>query len=148
MGDPETQPILLRLKSDFSALIEHALDSTLDQTETDWDRRTALCVVLAAGGYPENPQKGDIIEGLSELMVKQNNTDDFHIFHSGTAINGKNGQQELVTAGGRVLCVTALGDSLKLAQQHAYELAEQVHFNNAYMRHDIGYHGIDFIHKA
>ncbi|SER69443.1 phosphoribosylamine--glycine ligase [Nitrosomonas sp. Nm51] len=146
MGDPETQPILMRLKSDLSALIEQALNGALDQTETDWDRRVALSVVMAAGGYPDNPQKGDAITGLTDLMTRQNATDDFHIFHSGTALNS-NDQRQFVTAGGRVLCVTALGDNLKLAQQHAYTLAKQIHYNNSYMRHDIGHTGIEFIHK-
>ncbi|HNP25298.1 MAG TPA: phosphoribosylamine--glycine ligase [Nitrosomonas sp.] len=146
MGDPETQPILLRLKSDLSELIEHALNNTLDQAETEWDRRVALGVVMAAIGYPENPAKGAAIQGLVELQLKQNETDDFHIFHSGTALGGENGQ-ELIASGGRVLCVTALGDNLKIAQHYAYELAKQIHFKGSCMRHDIGYHGIDFIHK-
>ncbi len=141
MGDPETQPILLRLKSDLSILFEHALNNTLDQVETEWDRRVALGIVMATCGYPENPIKGDVINGLSELMVRQYTTNDFHIFHSGTALGGENGQ-ELITAGGRVLCVTALGDNLKIAQQHAYELAGQINFKDSYMRHDIGHHGI------
>lgn len=147
MGDPETQPILMRLKSDLSTLIEQALDGTLDQAETDWDRRVALGIVMAAGGYPENPRKGDIITGLSDLMTRQDSVDDFHIFHSGTALTNNN-QQEFVTAGGRVLCVTALGDNLKLAQQHAYDIAKRIRFDNSCMRHDIGYHGIDFIYKS
>ncbi len=146
MGDPETQPILLRLKSDLSELIEHALNGTLDQAETEWDRRVALGIVMAAIGYPENPVKGATIHGLAELQSKQNETGDFHIFHSGTALGGENAQ-ELITSGGRVLCVTALGDNLKIAQHYAYELAKQIHFKDSYMRHDIGYHGIDFIHK-
>ncbi|MCB1949019.1 MAG: phosphoribosylamine--glycine ligase [Burkholderiales bacterium] len=146
MGDPETQPILMRLKSDLASLIEHALNGTLDQAETDWDRRVALGIVMAAGGYPENPQKGDSITGLSDLMTKQNTTNDFHIFHSGTALNSHD-QQQFITAGGRVLCVTALGDNLKLAQQRAYELTKQIRYNNSYMRHDIGHNGIEFLHK-
>ncbi|MCB1985939.1 MAG: phosphoribosylamine--glycine ligase [Burkholderiales bacterium] len=147
MGDPETQPILLRLKSDLLVLIENAIDGALEQVETEWDRRVALGIVMAANGYPNNPVKGDVIEGLTELQIKQNDTDDFHIFHSGTAFDEKN-KQEVVTAGGRILCVTALGDNLKIAQQHAYELAKQIRFKNSYMRHDIGYHGIDFLRKS
>lgn len=152
MGDPETQPIMLRLKSDLSLLMEHAFDGTLDQAETEWDRRIALGIVLATGGYPDNPVKGDVIKGLLELMSRQNETDDFHIFHAGTALNGisdeSGGKKELITAGGRVLCVAALGDNLKIAQQHAYELAGRIHFRQAVMRQDIGHQGIDFIHKS
>jgi phosphoribosylamine---glycine ligase len=147
MGDPETQPIMLRLKSDLSMLMEHAFDSALDQAETEWDRRVAMGIVMAADGYPENPVKGDVIRGLSALMREQNEVDDFHIFHSGTALDGENGQQ-LVTAGGRVLCVTALGDSLKIAQQRAYELAARIEFRGAHLRHDIGYQGINYLHKT
>jgi phosphoribosylamine--glycine ligase len=147
MGDPETQPIMLRLKSDLSMLMEHAFDSALDQAETEWDRRVAMGIVMAADGYPENPVKGDVIRGLSALMREQNEADDFHIFHSGTALDGENGQQ-LVTAGGRVLCVTALGDSLKIAQQRAYELAARIEFRGAHLRHDIGYQGINYLHKT
>jgi len=146
MGDPETQPIMLRLKSDLSMLMEHAFDSALDQAETEWDRRVAMGIVMAADGYPENPVKGDVIRGLSELMREQNEADDFHIFHSGTALDGEDGQQ-LVTVGGRVLCVTALGDSLKIAQQRAYELAARIEFRGAHLRHDIGYQGINYLHK-
>ncbi len=147
MGDPETQPIMLRLKSDLSMLMEHAFGSALDQAETEWDRRVAMGIVMAADGYPENPVKGDVIRGLSALMREQNEADDFHIFHSGTALDGENGQQ-LVTAGGRVLCVTALGDSLKIAQQRAYELAARIEFRGAHLRHDIGYQGINYLHKT
>ena len=143
MGDPETQPILLRLKSDLLTLIEHAIDGTLEQVETEWDRRVALGIVMATNGYPENPVKGDVIEGLSQLQLIQNDARDFYIFHSGTAFDEHN-KQDVITAGGRVLCVTALGDNLKIAQQHAYELAKQIRFKNSYMRHDIGFHGIDF----
>lgn len=146
MGDPETQPIMLRLKSDLSTLMEHAFDGALDQTETEWDRRVALGVVMTAEGYPENPAKGDTIKGLLALTQGQNETDDFHIFHSGTAL-GQDKEDQLITAGGRVLCVTALGDSLKIAQQRAYELAARIEFRGAYMRHDIGYQGINYLHK-
>lgn len=147
MGDPETQPIMLRLKSDLSILIEYALNGMLDQVETEWDRRVALGVVMTAGGYPDNPAKGDVIKGMPELMGKRNEIHDFHIFHSGTAFGGENGR-ELITAGGRVLCIAALGDSLKIAQQRAYEIAEQIDFKNAFMRHDIGHQGISYLHKS
>jgi phosphoribosylamine--glycine ligase len=106
LGDPETQPIILRLKSDLLELIERALDGTLDQVEADWDRRAALGVVVAAHGYPEEPRKGDAITGIPKPES------DCHVFHAGTRLEGKN----LVTSGGRVLCVTALGDSVKMAR--------------------------------
>ncbi|MCB1975792.1 MAG: phosphoribosylamine--glycine ligase [Nitrosomonas sp.] len=146
MGDPETQPIMLRLKSDLSMLMERAFDGALDQTETEWDRRVALGVVMVAGGYPENPAKGDVIRGLAELVREQDVAGDFHIFHSGTTLD-QNKEEQLITAGGRVLCVTALGDNLKMAQQRAYELAARIEFKGAYMRHDIGYQGISYLHK-
>ncbi|MCC6922464.1 MAG: phosphoribosylamine--glycine ligase [Nitrosomonas sp.] len=146
MGDPETQPIMLRLKSDLSILVERTFDGALDQVDTEWDRRVALGVVMAAGGYPENPTKGDAIRGLSELAREQNEAGDFHIFHSGTILD-RNKEEQLITAGGRVLCVTALGDNLRMAQQRAYELAARIEFRGAYMRQDIGYQGISYLHK-
>ena len=132
MGDPETQPILMRLKSDLCELLGAAVDGKLDQVELQWDRRTALGVVMAAHGYPEAPRKGDAISGLPQ------DQDDAMVFHAGT---------ELVdgvvrTSGGRVLCVTALGDSVRQAQQHAYDLARGIHFDGAQMRRDIGYRAI------
>jgi len=129
MGDPETQPIFMRLKSDFLTLVEHAIDGTLDTVEAEWDRRAALCVVLAAAGYPESPRKGDVISGLAK------NEDDVHVFHAGTA--EKDGK--VVTAGGRVLCVTALGDKVKIAAERAYQVAERIRFEGLQMRHDIGH---------
>jgi phosphoribosylamine--glycine ligase len=132
MGDPETQPIMLRLKSDFAAIVEHAIDGTLDRVEAEWDRRTALGVVMAAAHYPESPRKGDIITGLPK------NLDDAHVFHAGTAKqDGK-----VVTNGGRVLCVTALGDMVKMAQKCAYEIADSIHFDGCQMRRDIGWRAI------
>ncbi|MFA9440439.1 phosphoribosylamine--glycine ligase [Uliginosibacterium sp. sgz301328] len=131
-GDPETQPIMMRLKSDLVDLVEAALEGKLDQTEADWDRRVALGVVMAAAGYPENPRKGDVISGLDFKA------DDAHIFHAGTSLaDGK-----VVTSGGRVLCVTALGDSVREAQTRAYEVAAKVSFDGAQYRHDIGYRAI------
>ncbi|HEV6968121.1 phosphoribosylamine--glycine ligase, partial [Roseateles sp.] len=113
MGDPETQPIMMRLKSDLFELLMHATDGTLDQVELQWDRRVALGVVLAAEGYPLNPRKGDVITGLPA------DAEDGMVFHAGTAeVDG-----QLVTSGGRVLCVTALGESARTAAQRAYELA-------------------------
>jgi len=132
MGDPETQPIILRLKSDLAPLIDHALDGTLDQADAQWDTRAALGVVIAAGGYPDAPRKGDRITGLPP------GGDDYHVFHSGTALNGK----DVVTNGGRVLCVTALGHNVKTAQRRAYEVAEKIHFDGMQMRRDIGHRAI------
>lgn len=146
LGDPETQPIMLRLKSDLSTLIEHAVNGTLDKVDAEWDRRAALGVVMAAQGYPENPRKNDVIYGLSQLMNEQAYTDNFHVFHSGTIAGGEDGK-EILTAGGRVLCITALGDSLKIAQQNVYKLIENIHFDEYQIRRDIGYQGINYQKK-
>jgi len=132
MGDPETQPIMMRLKSDFLALVEHAVDGTLEQAEAEWDRRAALGIVLAAKGYPEAPQKGDEITGLAK------NEDDVHVFHAGTT--EKDGK--VVTSGGRVLCVTALGDKVKIAAERAYEVADRIKFAGMQFRRDIGHRAI------
>jgi len=132
MGDPEAQPIMLRLKSDLYSLLDHAIRGTLDQVEAEWDRRVGLGVVLAAADYPANPRKGDEITGLLP------DGDDSHVFHAGTAL--KDGK--IVTSGGRVLCVTALGDTVRVAQRRAYEIAEQIHFDGKQMRRDIGFHAI------
>jgi phosphoribosylamine--glycine ligase len=132
MGDPETQPIMLRLKSDFAAIVEHAISGTLDQVEAEWDRRTALGVVMAAANYPDTPRKGDVVNGLPKIL------EDAHVFHAGTTMqDGK-----VVTNGGRVLCVTALGDMVKMAQKRAYEFADGIHFNGCQMRRDIGWRAI------
>lgn len=132
MGDPETQPIMLRLKSDFVDLVDAAIDGRLDAVEAEWDRRVALGVVLAAQGYPEAPRKGDIIHGLPRPLP------DVHVFHAGTA--EKDGH--IVTAGGRVLCVTALGETVKLAQKRAYEIVDTIRFEGMQFRRDIGYRAI------
>ena len=129
LGDPETQPILLRLKSDLLELVDAAIDGTLDQAEAEWDRRAALGVVLAAAGYPEAPRKGDEITGLPR------DGDDFHVFHAGTA--QKDGK--VVTNGGRVLCVTALGDKVKIAAERAYEIVDGIRFAGMQYRKDIGH---------
>ncbi len=129
MGDPETQPIILRLKSDLLELVEHAIAGTLDKVEAEWDRRCALGVVMAAGGYPEDPKKGDAIEGLPK------STGDSHVFHAGTRLEGK----AVTTNGGRVLCVTALGDSVKMAHKRAYEVLEPIKFSGMQFRRDIGH---------
>jgi len=132
MGDPETQPIMLRLKSDFAVMVEHAINGTLDRVEAEWDSRTALGVVMAAANYPDTPRKGDAITGLPKKL------DDAHVFHAGTAMeDGK-----VVTNGGRVLCVTALGSMLKMAQKLAYEIADGIHFDGCQMRRDIGWRAI------
>jgi phosphoribosylamine--glycine ligase len=132
MGDPETQPILMRLKSDLVGLLEHALAGTLDRVEAEWDRRIALGVVLAAHGYPDAPRKGDAIHGLPAPQ------EDCHVFHAGTALNGK----DIVTAGGRVLTVTALGGNLSAAQRRAYEIAEKIRFEGMQYRRDIGHRAL------
>lgn len=133
MGDPETQPIMMRLKTDLADLVEAAIAGKLDQTEAEWDRRVALGVVLAAAGYPDSPRKGDRIDGLPTKA-----DDDTHVFHAGTA------EQDgaVVTAGGRVLCVTALGDNVKAAQKRAYELAAAIRFDGCHYRRDIGYRAV------
>jgi len=132
-GDPETQPIMTRLNSDLVALCTAALDRTLHQCTVDWDPRAALGVVLAAGGYPNDYRKGDVISGLpSEELADQK------VFHAGTKeIDGR-----VTTNGGRVLCTVGLGDTVLEAQQRAYQLAEQIHWDNIYYRHDIGYRAI------
>ena len=132
MGDPETQPILMRLKSDLVGLIEHALAGTLDRVEAEWDRRVALGVVLAAHGYPDAPRKGDAIHGLPAP------DEDCHVFHAGTALNGK----DIVTAGGRVLTVTTLGGNLSAAQRRAYAIAEKIRFEGMQYRRDIGHRAL------
>ncbi len=132
LGDPETQPILMRLKSDLLGLIEHALEGTLDRAAAEWDRRTALGVVLAASGYPEEPRKGDPIEGLPKA------SEDCHVFHAGSKLDGK----RVLTSGGRVLCVTALGDSIKVARARAYEAASAIRFANMQYRTDIGHRAL------
>jgi len=133
MGDPETQPIMLRLKTDLLMLVEHAVNGTLDKVEVEWDRRCALGVVMAAANYPDTPRTGDVITGLPGKGV-----DDVHVFHAGThLVDGK-----VVTSGGRVLCVTALGDSVRMAQRRAYQVADGISFDGCQMRRDIGYRAI------
>ncbi|HJV61625.1 MAG TPA: phosphoribosylamine--glycine ligase [Albitalea sp.] len=132
MGDPETQPIMMRLKSDLFDVLMHATDGTLDQVELQWDRRVALGVVMAAAGYPLSPRKGDAVTGLPPEAP------DAVVFHAGTALQGK----DIVTSGGRVLCVTALGDSVRQAQHRAYEVVEGIHFDGAQYRRDIGHRAI------
>jgi phosphoribosylamine--glycine ligase len=132
LGDPETQPILMRLKSDLLALLEHALEGKLDRIEAEWDRRAALGVVIAAANYPETPRKGDAITGIPPAA------EDCRVFHAGTAL----ADRTLVTSGGRVLCVTALGDSVKMAQKRAYDAVAAIRFDGMQYRRDIGYRAI------
>jgi phosphoribosylamine--glycine ligase len=129
-GDPETQPIMMRLKSDFPALCLKAVDGKLDECDTEWDPRPALGVVMAAGGYPGDYAKGDVIEGLPEQESA-----DLKVFHAGTAIN----QGRAVTAGGRVLCVSALGTTVSEAQKKAYEQVKRIKWPGAFYRIDIGH---------
>jgi phosphoribosylamine--glycine ligase len=114
----------------------------LHDIDIEWDRRAALGVVMAAHGYPENPRKHDAIHGLTELIAEQEHTGDFHIFHAGTQ-TGDDGKT-IVTSGGRVLCVTALGENIKIAQQAAYRLIDKIRFDGCQIRHDIGYQGIHY----
>ena len=130
MGDPETQAIVLRMKSDLLPVLEGALNAKLDEVEIEWDRRTSLTVVLASDGYPDAPRKGDVVEGL-----QKNDSDDSFVFHAGTAL--RDGQ--VVTDGGRVLGVTALGDSVKMAQKSAYALVDTIRFAGMQYRRDIGW---------
>ncbi len=132
MGDPETQPIMMRLKSDLTLLLDAAIDGKLDSAEAEWDPRVALGVVLAAAHYPDDPRKGDVISGLPPAG------DDFHVFHAGTALLGKN----VVTSGGRVLCVTALGHNTRSAQRRAYEIVDLIRFDGMQHRRDIGHRAV------
>ena len=132
LGDPETQPLLMRLKSDLVDVLLHATQGTLDQVELQWDRRVALGVVLAAAGYPASPRKGDAITGLGP------DSEDAVVFHAGTAID----DGVLRVTGGRVLCVTVLGDSVKLAQQRAYDALRAIHIDGVLYRRDIGHRAV------
>ncbi|GAB7262999.1 MULTISPECIES: phosphoribosylamine--glycine ligase [Dickeya] len=138
-GDPETQPIMLRLKSDLVELCLAACDGKLDEKTSDWDARPSLGVVLAAGGYPGDYRTGDVISGLPTQEAT-----DGKVFHAGTRLNG----DDVVTNGGRVLCVTALGHSVADAQQRAYELAKPIHWEGSFCRSDIGYRAIAREQKA
>ena len=132
-GDPETQPVMLRLQSSLVLLIEAAFAEALDKVEAQWDPRPSLGIVLAAGGYPADYAKGDVINGLDQAAALPGK-----VYHAGTAL--KDGQ--IVTSGGRVLCATAMGDSVSQAQQQAYALAKQIDWNGCFYRSDIGYRAI------
>ena len=135
MGDPETQPIMMRLKSDLVTLAEHAVAGTLDKVEAEWDRRTALGVVMASANYPDTPRTGDAITGLPNQ--KEPNTE-VQVFYAGTSLK----DEQVLTSGGRVLCVTALGETVKFAQSSAYDMVKQIQFEGAQYRQDIGYRAI------
>jgi phosphoribosylamine---glycine ligase len=132
-GDPETQPIMMRLKSDLVAMIDAALDGALDRIEDDWDSRAAVGVVVAAGGYPDTPRKGDVIRGLDTAGRLPGK-----VFHAGTQLDG----DQVITHGGRVLCAVGLGDSVSEAQQAAYRLIGSISFEEMQYRRDIGYRAI------
>src|SRR5690606_1407591 len=132
MGDPETQPIMARLKTDLVGVMEHAVNGTLDEVELEWDRRVALGVVLAAAGYPDSPRKGDTITGIPP------ENEDSVVFHAGTLLD--NGI--LKTSGGRVLCAVGLGDSVRMAQKQAYDCADRINFDGMQMRRDIGWRAL------
>jgi phosphoribosylamine--glycine ligase len=136
MGDPETQPIMSRLKTDLLTVMEHAVNGTLDTIELEWDRRTAMGVVMAAAGYPDTPEKGADITGIPA------ETADCITFHAGTALAGN----KLSVTGGRVLCVVGLGDSVKTAQKHAYDVIEKIQFKGAQYRKDIGWRALNRKH--
>jgi phosphoribosylamine--glycine ligase len=133
-GDPETQPILMRMQSDLIDLCDAALDGTLEHTQVRWDSRAALGVVMAAGGYPDAYRKGDPISGLDAAAALPGK-----VFHAGTAIDGTH----IVTAGGRVLCAVGLGDTVSAAQSQAYNLVHAIHWNLVQYRLDIGYRAIE-----
>jgi phosphoribosylamine--glycine ligase len=133
LGDPETQPIMMRLRSDLFELIERAMAGRLSETEAEWDRRTALGVVLAAANYPDTPRKGDVISGLGARG------EDFHVFHAGTTLS----DGKVLTAGGRILCVTALGDSIRMAKARAYQVIDTIRFDGMQYRTDIGFRAIE-----
>ncbi|QHF42830.1 phosphoribosylamine--glycine ligase [Pseudomonas sp. S35] len=132
-GDPETQPVMLRLQSSLVLLVEAALAQALDKVEAQWDPRPSVGIVLAAGGYPADYAKGDVIEGLDAAAMLEGK-----VFHAGTALKDGN----VVTAGGRVLCATAMGASVDAAQQQAYKLAKKIDWKGCFYRTDIGYRAI------
>ena len=132
LGDPETQPIMMRIKNDLTEVFEFAFATKLDEATIDWDRRTAIGVVMAAANYPEDPRYGDVIHTLPA------NTEKCMIFHAGTQLD----EGELKTSGGRVLCVTALGESVRRAQEAAYATVTHVHFDGKQFRNDIGWRAL------
>jgi len=137
LGDPETQPIMARLKTDFTMLLEQGVQGTLDKAQAEWDRRVALGVVLASAGYPEAPRIGDPISGLPA------ETEDSVVFHAGSALDAEG---RVVTSGGRVLCAVGMGDSVRMAQARAYAVADHIHFDGMQLRRDIGARGLQRRH--
>ena len=137
LGDPETQPIMARLSSDLVTLLMHAQDGTLDRVEAEWDRRSALTVVLAAAGYPDQPRRGDVIDGLDRVTPQAH--PDVTVFHAGTVVDGA----QVRVNGGRVLGVTALGDSLRQAQRAAYAAVAAIRFDGMQYRTDIGHRALN-----
>jgi phosphoribosylamine--glycine ligase len=133
MGDPETQPIMMRMRSDLVAICGATLDGTLGEQQAEWDSRASLGVVLAAGGYPESYAKGAVIAGLRNA-----DSETQKVFHAGTALRGN----DVVTSGGRVLCVVGLGDTVGAAATQAYEAANKISWDNVYYRRDIGHRAI------
>ena len=138
-GDPETQPIILRLQSDLVDMCLAAMEQRLDQIEVKWDVRAALGVVMAAGGYPVGYQKGDVITGLPHTEEAGAKETEAKIFHAGTTLK----DDQVVTSGGRVLCATALGNTVSEAQSRAYDLAKTIHWKGVYYRTDIGYRAVE-----
>ena len=136
-GDPETQPIMMRLQSDLVELCQAAIDHKLDSVTAQWDSRAAIGVVMAAGGYPASYENGHAIEGLDLV-----DSDISKVFHAGTAAGTGDKEGQVVTSGGRVLCVVALGDSVTEAQKQVYQKLKKVHFKDAFYRTDIGYRAI------
>jgi phosphoribosylamine--glycine ligase len=133
MGDPETQPIMMRVRSDLLSVFEHAVDQTLDEASIEWDPRPALGVVMASARYPASPRTGDPITQIPADQA------DCVVFHAGSVL--KDGQT--LTSGGRVLCVTGLGQSVKAAQQRAYQAVDQIRFDGAQFRRDIGWRALE-----
>jgi phosphoribosylamine--glycine ligase len=133
-GDPETQPIMMRLNSDLTVLCDAALDGRLDQVSADWAPQAALGVVMAAGNYPDTPRKGDVIHGLDAAAKLPGK-----VFHAGTQMRGT----DVITSGGRVLCAVGLGNTVKAAQIQAYALADAIKWNGAQYRRDIGYRAVE-----
>ena len=133
LGDPETQPIMARLRSDLVDICEATLNGQLEQVKADWDSRAALGVVMAAGGYPASYAKGRSISGLTRSAYN-----DVKVFHAGTAMDG----ETVVTSGGRVLCVVGLGDSVSDASRRAYQRVDTIHWDDVYCRRDIGHRAI------
>jgi phosphoribosylamine--glycine ligase len=138
-GDPETQPVMMRLQSDLAELCLAAVNGELETVEALWDPRPAIGVVMAAGGYPESYTKGHVINGLENAHSEPGQNDSIYVFHAGTALDN----DKVVTTGGRVLCVCALADSVHQAATAAYSVCDKIHWDEAFYRTDIGYRAIN-----